>query len=223
MRRPGLTKTVPESAFSRPRTMRSSVVLPAPFGPITVTISPRCSDRETSESARRRPKERLTSDSRTQRSPFFMVGLITSALPPVQWQGHAIITSKLAARGDPVGGAGPPRNGRAAAGGRQHQADPFADCRRDGGCRRAGADRPRRRLAAYLYAAAVGRAQARDGADRLLGRAEHGKLPGQAARRARRPRGTGRTRSRGGSDRTAGARSSSTRSAWPASASSGLA
>ncbi|MFC6981547.1 hypothetical protein [Microbulbifer taiwanensis] len=45
MRRPGLRRTSPLLARVKPSSRRSSVVLPAPLGPMTVTISPGCSAR----------------------------------------------------------------------------------------------------------------------------------------------------------------------------------
>src|SRR5712692_5615275 len=56
MRRPGRRRTRPASARCRPSATRSSVVLPAPLGPMIVTISPARSASETSLSATRAPK-----------------------------------------------------------------------------------------------------------------------------------------------------------------------
>jgi hypothetical protein len=51
----GAWLSVPSSGFWMPARIDSSVVLPAPFGPITATFSPRRAVSDTSRSASRRP------------------------------------------------------------------------------------------------------------------------------------------------------------------------
>src|SRR4051812_48199868 len=59
------TRTLPSLGFSRPAMTRSSVVLPAPFGPNRARHSPELSVRSTPFTARRRPKRRTTPASST--------------------------------------------------------------------------------------------------------------------------------------------------------------
>ena len=47
---------MPESGLRIPARIESRVVLPAPFGPITASSSPRAAPNETSRSAARSPK-----------------------------------------------------------------------------------------------------------------------------------------------------------------------
>ena len=59
------SSTVPAAGTSTPERTSSSVVLPAPLGPVTATRSPRCSVRSTSAS----PRERTPRSAATRRRP----------------------------------------------------------------------------------------------------------------------------------------------------------
>ena len=52
-------RTLPASGGRKPATMAKSVVLPAPFGPISAVMRPACASSDASETATRPPK-RLT-------------------------------------------------------------------------------------------------------------------------------------------------------------------
>ena len=56
---------VPEVGLSKPARTRSNVVFPAPFGPKTARQSPGASEKVTPATARREPKERVSSATST--------------------------------------------------------------------------------------------------------------------------------------------------------------
>ena len=63
------TRSSPASGSSSPAIIRKSVVLPAPFGPITPTMPPGGSENDRSSTSRRSPKPFATPSASTTRSP----------------------------------------------------------------------------------------------------------------------------------------------------------